>query len=123
MLILGDQKNKFRKATSLGVAFFYFECRIEMLGVFFMNKLKKILYFTLGAYLVPVCLGMIHILFLGVEDAKFFYQYFTLVYILVCLLSVFFYRGKIAEKFPNRYAFYGIMYLAFEVLGIGLYLL
>lgn len=86
-----------------------------------MNRLKKILYFTLGLYFVPVCLGMVHIPFFGIENAAFFYQYFTIVYILVCLLSVFFYQKKMMEKFPNRYAFYGVMYLGFEVLGMILF--
>ena len=88
-----------------------------------MRQLKKIFYFISGGYLVPVCLGMAHIPFFGAENAKLFYGYFLFVFLLCYCLFPLFYRGKVAERFPNRYAFYGVMYLAFEILGIGLYCL
>lgn len=86
-----------------------------------MSRLKKILYFTLGEIVVPFLLGVANTFIFGNDAFNFFYGYFLLVFLLCYFLFPVFYRGKMVERFSSRYAFYGVMYLGFEVLGILLF--
>ncbi len=87
-----------------------------------MNRLKKILYFTIGEIIFPFLGGVFNAVIFGNGAFEYFYKYFLLVYIVCYFLFAALYRGKVAAKFPNRYIFYGILYLPFEILGVWLYL-
>ncbi len=86
-----------------------------------MNRLKRILYFTLGEIVIPLLMGAANALIFGNEAFEIFYGYFLLVYLLCYFLFPMFYRGEMVKRFPNRYAFWGVMYLGFELVGIGFY--
>lgn len=86
-----------------------------------MLRLKKIFYFVLGMLVVPAVLGKV---VAGVVGADVFdgINFFGLVYFLVYLLFALLYRGKVKEMVPNRYVFYGGLYLPFIGLFVWLYL-
>ena len=88
-----------------------------------MSRLKKILYFTVGEIVVPFLLGAANAFIFGNDTFNFFYGYFLLVFLLCYFLFPVLYRGKMVEKFPSRCAFYGMLYLGFEILGILLFLI
>lgn len=85
-----------------------------------MRRFKKIFYFILGSIVVPFVLGALNAFLWGKETFEYFYKYFSLVYLICYLLFPALYRKNMPERFPNKYAFYGVMYLVFWVLGIVL---
>lgn len=85
-----------------------------------MKRLKKILYFVLGMVIVPVILGKNLSWIVGCEDYKGI-NFFGLSFFLIYVIFPFIYRGKAREKFPNRYTFYGLLYLPFVILFVILY--
>lgn len=88
-----------------------------------MHRLKKVLYFTIGEIVFPFLFVFFNAIIWGNNGFEYFYKYFLLVYIICYFLFPVLYRGKMVEKFPNRYAFYGMLYFGFEVLGILLFLI
>lgn len=85
-----------------------------------MQRLKKVLYFILGQIMIPLVCGAINALIFGHDCFKYFHMYFSVVYIICYLLFPILYCGKIIKWFSNKYVFYIIMYLIFEMFGIGL---
>lgn len=71
--------------------------------------------------IIPVVLGegMSFVMNCDVFDGI---NFFGLVYFLVYLLFALLYRGKVREMVPNRYVFYGGLYLPFIGLFVWLYL-
>lgn len=80
-----------------------------------MTYLKKVVYFTVGVLLVPFILGLITLWLVGSEDYETFYGFWCGVYLLIYIFFPFVYRGKIAQKIPNKYVMYAILY---SVMGI-----
>ncbi|MCM1324716.1 MAG: hypothetical protein NC218_11395 [Acetobacter sp.] len=83
-----------------------------------MKRFKKILYFVLGDIVVPFVLGAVNALIWGNEAFDYFYKYFLFVYFVCYLLFPVLYRKNMPKRFPNKYAFYGVMYLVFWVIGV-----
>lgn len=86
-----------------------------------MQRLKKIVYFLVGLYLVPVIIGILLFWLLGHDDYRYV-DFWGCVYFLVYFIFPVLYRGKIREKIPNRYLFYVLLYLLFAALFVWIYL-
>lgn len=88
-----------------------------------MHRLKKVLYFTIGEIVFPFLFGFFNAIIWKNNGFEYFYKYFfvSLYHLLFPVSSAI--SGKMVEKFPNRYAFYGMLYFGFEVLGILLFLI
>lgn len=85
-----------------------------------MQRLKKVLYFILGQIMVPLICGVLNAAIFGHECFEYFYIYFSVVYIISYLLFPVLYGGNTAKLISNKYVFYVMVYLIFEILGIGL---
>lgn len=83
-----------------------------------MKRLKKILYFVLGWVIVPPVLAIITVWLFQIDAFKEIYGYFSLIYLLSYILFPLFYRGALQNKFPNKYAFYAVIYLTLCLLNL-----
>ena len=80
-----------------------------------MTMLKKIVYFILGLIIVPFGVGL-PFLFLGSDVYEDAIEFFGGVYLIIYLLFPLLYRKKLQKFIPNRYVFYGVLYIPFIIL-------
>lgn len=83
-----------------------------------MQKLKKAFYFLLGFLFIPEILSELTALILNLYNSRLLVGYYALVFLIIYFAFPFLYRKDIPKHFPNRYAFYGILYLIFWIFGI-----
>lgn len=81
-----------------------------------MQKFKKIFYFTLGGIVIPPFLAMISAVIFHLESIRNSSAYFGLTYFIIYLLFPLLYTPKRQERYPNRYAFYALLYIPFVLL-------
>lgn len=86
-----------------------------------MNRLKKIFYFLLGGIVIPVVLGRLLSLLLKCEEYEGV-NFFGVVYFFIYLIFPVLYGEKVKRLFPNKYVFYGVVYLPFIMLFVWLYM-
>ena len=77
-----------------------------------MIRLKKIFYFILGWLCVPVILSFSTLLIWNFERGISFW---SLVYLVAYILFPILYKNNISQWFPNKFVFYGILYLILSV--------
>ncbi len=86
-----------------------------------MQKLKKVFYFILGLSMVPFLLSLPYAYILRADNLKEFKAYWFISYLLIYLIFPLLYQKNIKKRLPNKYAFYGILYLVFFILGLMLF--
>lgn len=86
-----------------------------------MQKLKKIFYFMVGLNVVPFLLSIPYAYILQADNLKEFWAYWFIAYFIIYLIFPLLYKENIRKHVPNRYAFYGIIYIVFFILGLGLF--
>ena len=83
-----------------------------------MQTLKKALYFLLGFWFIPEILSELTSLILSVDDSRLLVGYYALVFLIIYIAFPILYRKDVPKRFPNKYTFYGVLYLIFWILGI-----
>ena len=78
-----------------------------------MDKVRKIFYFILGWFCVPVVLSLFTLFVLDFNKGISFWG---LVYLISYILFPLLYKNNISKKFPNKYVFYGVMYIVLAVI-------
>lgn len=78
-----------------------------------MVRLKKIFYFILGWLSVPAVLSFSTLL---IWDLKKGISFWSLVYLVAYILFPILYKNNISQRFPNKFVFYGILYLILSVI-------
>ncbi|MCM1324859.1 MAG: hypothetical protein NC218_12155 [Acetobacter sp.] len=86
-----------------------------------MQKLKEVFYFILGGSIVPFLLSFPYAYILRADNLKEFKAYWFISYLLIYLFFPLLYQKNIKKRFPNKYTFYGILYLTFFILGLILF--
>ena len=86
-----------------------------------MPKLKKAFYFMLGLSVVPFLLSIPYAYILQADNLKEFKAYWLIAYFIIYLIFPLLYKEDIQKHVPNRYAFYGIIYAVFFILGLCLF--
>ncbi len=86
-----------------------------------MQKLKKIFYFMLGLNVVPFLLSIPYAYILQADNLKEFWAYWFIAYFIIYLIFPLLYKENIQKHVPNRYAFYGIIYIVFFILGLAIF--
>lgn len=86
-----------------------------------MQKLKKVFYFILGGSIIPFLLSFPYAYIFKADNLKEFKAYWFISYLLIYLFFPFLYQKNIKKRFSNKYAFYGILYLVFFILGLMLF--
>ena len=80
-----------------------------------MAMLKKIAYFILGLFVVPLAVGLPFLSF-GARTYEDSIGFFGGVYLIIYLLFPLLYRKKLQKFIPNKYVFYGVLYIPFIIL-------
>lgn len=86
-----------------------------------MQKLKKAFYFMLGLNVVPFLLSIPYAYILQADNLKEFWAYWFIAYFIIYLIFPLLYKENIQKHVPNRYAFYGIIYIVFFILGLAIF--
>lgn len=76
-----------------------------------MINIKKIVYFTIGFLSVSFILGITTAILLKTEEYDLFAEVWGIIYLVIYLLFPIIYRGRIAEKVPNKYIIFVLLYL------------
>lgn len=85
-----------------------------------MIKLKKILYFIAGSIVIPFILAAFFTLVFGVNAFQRLSSFFGTVFLISYLLFPVLYKKDMPKRFPNRYVFYGVLYLGLSLLFVVL---
>jgi len=82
-----------------------------------MQKYKKALFFVLGFLFIPEILSKLTALALGLYDDWLLTGYFAFVFLIIYFTFPILYCKDVPKRFPNKYAFYGLLYLIFWIFG------
>lgn len=86
-----------------------------------MPNLKKVFYFILGLSIVPFLFSFPYAYIFRADNLTEFKAYWFISYLLIYLIFPPLYQKNIKKRFPNKYTFYGILYLIFFILGMILF--
>ena len=86
-----------------------------------MRKLKKVFYFILGWSVIPFVLSIPYAYILQADNLKEFKAYWFIMYFIIYLIFPIIYKESMQKRIPNKYAFYGVIYTIFFILGLLLF--
>lgn len=90
---------------------------------FNMNNLKKIIYFTLGILIIPFTLAIASTYLFNDDNYELFHGFWGSAYLPIYLLFSVIHRGKIAQKIPNKFVLFAILYTIAAIILTLLYML
>ena len=78
-----------------------------------MKKFRTLFYFILGWLSIPTILSLTTLFVLDLKKGMTFWN---IIYLINYIIFPLLYRNNIPQKFPNKYLFYGIIYLVLSLI-------
>ena len=78
-----------------------------------MKKFRTLFYFILGWLSIPTILSLTTLFVLDLKKGMTFWN---IIYLISYIIFPLLYRNNIPQKFPNKYLFYGIIYLVLSLI-------
>ena len=78
-----------------------------------MQSVKKVIFFILGYFFIPIVMAMLTSFALEIKEGRSFWG---IIFLIAYMLFPLIYRGNISKKFPNKYIFYGVIYIVLAVI-------